>query len=161
MRLNQINKIKIAHVGMSSDPHSVEQGIWGENDRWHMDAVLSWLYSETDDHKLLYHDGRDDDFIDLNNNRDFLSENESYDIVILHMIYSPSHPHHRMYDPGIFTVSTQHSPKNWRRRLISTGAKYIFTFGEDDEVSSTYLGSLSGYDGPIDAGNYLYVYVRV
>jgi len=155
MKLNQINKTKIAHVGMGP-------GTWGANDQWHMESVFSWFYSETDGaHKLLYHDNRDDDFIDLNDGRDFLAENKSYDIVVLHMIYSPSQPYHRMYEPGIFIISTQHSSENWCRRLISTGAKYIFTFGDGDEVNGRYLGHLSGYDGPIDAGNYLNVYKKV
>lgn len=49
---------------------------------------------------------------------------------------------------------------NWKRRLAGTGAKYIFTFGDGEEVHGKYIGRIPGYEGPIDGGNYLQVYIK-
>lgn len=156
----QNNKVHVAHVGASQNPDNPESEIWGENDRWHVDSVFRWLYENTEDDELLHYDNRRDDFIDLNDGRDFLQENNDYDVVILHMVYSPPDRSYIGKHDSIFNVSNLHNPRNWRRRLIATGAKYIFAFGDDDEVSGRYLGHLAGYRGPIDAGNYLSVYLK-
>lgn len=148
------DKTKVAHVGSDSLDHC---------DRWHMDSVMDWLIKRNE-HECLYYVNRSDDFIDLNEGRDFLAENHKYDIVILHMIYSPPDPISNSYrfGPGAsspFQTSMRHTKKEWRQRLISTGAKYFFTFGEYDEVSGEYLGSIDGYEGPIEAKDMFQVYL--
>lgn len=166
MKLHLIleNKTRVAHVGASIDPNNPEREIWGENDQWHIDTVMRWLI-DRDEHECLYYDRRVDDFVDLNDGRDFLEENKRYDIVILHMVYSPDDPIHNSYrfhpqSQSPFRTSRLHTREAWRRRLASTGAKYIFTFGDYDEVSGFYLGAIPGYEGPIEASDMFHVYLK-
>lgn len=154
------HKVRVAHVGASVDPDNPEPEIWGENDQWHVDAAFKWLDNNTEDAEWLFYRNRRDDYIDLNDGRDFLQERSNYDIVILHMVYSPDELDYRGKEGSIFNISPLHNPRNWRNRLVSTGAKYIFAFGDTNEVSGRYLGRLPGYVGPIDAGNYLTVYTK-
>lgn len=162
MKLNAISEsgMRVAHVGVSSDPDSDEQQIWGDADSDHLDAAFMWLYNRGE-HELLY--DRDDDFIDLNDGRDFLKEGQKYDIVILHFVYDPPRgTGWRTHGPSIYTVSTRHSPANWKTRLVNTGARYIFTFGDYGEVSGKYLKRIPGYDGPIkdDRNPDMQVYIK-
>lgn len=144
---------------MSIDDDNPEQ-IWAENDRWHLESAFRWLDRYTDDSVMLYSSDRIDDFVDLNDGRDFLEESQIYDIVILHMVYSPYNQTFARNAPGSpYRISRLHTPNNWKRRLMATNAKYIFTFGDGEEVHGRYLGELREYYGPIDAGNYLDVYV--
>ena len=151
MRLKLIT-FNIAHVGASKNPENPEKNIWGENDRHHNEMVWRWLRTNDTTYYGLVHKAATDnnisnDFIDLYDNRDFLAENLKYNIVILHMVYNP--PDRRNVKNSIFQISDLHNPKNWIKRLESTDADYIFTFGDYDEVSAYYLGNINGYDNPI------------
>jgi hypothetical protein len=130
-----------------------------------MDSVMDWFIKHGDC-KCLYYENREDDFIDLNDGRDFLAEDHEYDIVILHMVYCPLDPISNSYrfGPGSsspFQTSFRHTKEAWRCRLVSTGARHIFTFGDFDEVSGEYLGAIDGYEGPIEVKDMVQVYVRL
>jgi len=140
MKLSDLSKsADIANVGVSSNPNSYEQTEWGANDRMHLKLVSKWL-NDNSDYNI---SGKKHDFIDLLDGRDFLSEDNEYDIVILHMINSEGN-----------RLSSLHSSSNWKTRLKSTGAKYIFCFGGGSEVNHKYLGMINGYIPPVDEGYY-------
>ncbi len=162
MKLQQItNKdpIIIAHVGASKQQNG-NGTLQSENDRWQMEEVYRWLIDNLDDQQLSRFKNQSQDFIDLNEGRDFLKENNQYDIVVLHMIYSPYQGYGGNTENSLFNISDQHSPQNWNRRLKSSGAKYIFMFGDGEEVHGKYIGKIDGYVGPSYEGNYLQVYVK-
>lgn len=142
------SKIRIAHVG------AIENDF---NDEWHIDVVFSWLYKRNEQ-ELLYLENSVNDYIELNEGRDFLHENYKYDIVILHHIYNPII--RGSVRPGFFNLSASHNRDNWVKRLMETEAKYIFTFGDLTEVSGQFLGKINGYDGPNDIRGYAHVYIR-
>jgi hypothetical protein len=81
------------------------------------------------------------DVIDLNGcpRRDFLCERDRYDIVIMHYLWSPP-PGWMSEDFGGAATSPLHGPAEWRRRLRSSHARYIFMFGADFNA-----GNLSGF----------------
>jgi len=121
----------IAHVGSTES---------NEDDRFHTDMMTDWFIKNNPE---ILDQRFENDYIDLNEGRDFLKENKKYDIVILHYIYAPSHFSGRTQ--GYFGTSSEHTPQNWARRLVGTDAKYIFTVGGITEVSGMYLGNLPGY----------------
>jgi len=85
--------------------------------------------------------------INLVDGRDFLQEDDTYDIVILHSILSPMLP----LNLGPFVedecrVSIHHNGDAWKERLISTGAKYIVVCeGQPYTLSGYELGKIPGY----------------
>lgn len=95
------------------------------------------------------------DLIDLRLNRDFLTENLNYDVVILCYIFSLSQTEQKrdpLYEKIIkhdlsARVSPLHSPKNWRKRLLETNAKNILIFGFSpmSEVTGHYIEELTNY----------------
>jgi hypothetical protein len=95
---------------------------------------------------------REYDTIDLNRGRDFLTENETYDIVVMFMIFRYRAEELLDYEQrnldNSMRVSPLHSPENWRKRLLSTRAQIIYVTGYNDfsEISSDYLGKLPGYE---------------
>jgi hypothetical protein len=82
------------------------------------------------------------------------------------MVYNPPrellNQNNKTYGYGsIYRISPKHSQEEWRRRLMQTDARYIFAFGDDDEVSGRYLGKIPGYDGPTPGrSDLLKVYIR-
>lgn len=145
--LEQDNKLRVAHVGASTNPKNPELH-WMQSDRDRLHEVGEWLEKRDSEIAQEYYNKRSDDYIDLNDNRDFLKENKTYDIVILHHIYEPG----RVRDASPFRISPVHNRQNWIKRLHSTGAKYIFAYGDIDEVSGRWLGSIAGYIGPKKEG---------
>lgn len=160
--MTTIIKTRMAHIGASINQDS--PGELFDSDRYHMDDIMDWLFKRGD-HECLYYENRDDDFIDLNDNRDFLAENHKYDIVVLHLVYSPADPvsNSCRFGPNScspFRTSRRHTKEAWRHRLASTNAKYVFTFGDFDEVSGEYLGPIDGYEGPIEIKDMFQAYVK-
>lgn len=117
------------------------QGGYRRFDQTHWDNVMRWLSENDVDVTNATHD-----FIDLNQGRDFLQEQQTYDIVILHHIYTDeSQEDHGVED---YQRSPLHKKENWVQRLQNTRAKYIFVFGSGKEtksVDSDYIGSIPGY----------------
>jgi len=125
---------KIAHVGACFD-----------NIRPWSDIAFKWL-SKNDPKclsKSLSHD-----YIDLNEGRDFLIEDQTYHIVILHYLYNPPIKEETV-KTGFFAISPFHTKDKWKERIISTNAKHVFAIGSIGEVSGSYLGTLSGYSKTI------------
>lgn len=89
------------------------------------------------------------DAINLAEGRDFLLEDEAYDIVIVHSVLSTGMPPD-IRIPGHereLLISQEHSIKNWKRRLVETGAKYIIVAeGQPYTMSGYELGNLPGYE---------------
>lgn len=85
--------------------------------------------------------------INLVDGRDFLKEDDVYDIVIVHSVVSPSLG--RVTVPGAeheLMVSDDHSVEAWRERLASTRAKYIIVCeGQPYTLSGYELGNIPGY----------------
>ena len=82
------------------------------------------------------------DFISLDEGRDFLAEDKTYDVVILHHVYQ--HPGHG--NTGIHGTSTLHTAEAWRERLEKASADWIFAYGGSTEVSGGYLDTIPGYE---------------
>lgn len=80
------------------------------------------------------------DIINLKYGRDFLKERFQYDIVILHSILDVNLP--KMYGNKLLT-SNKHNINSWKKRLISTKAKYIFVC--QGQPFSLNIGELTGY----------------
>lgn len=88
------------------------------------------------------------DAINLAEGRDFLLEDETYDIVIVHSVLStgmrrdiriPGHERELL-------VSEEHDIKNWKRRLVESGARYIIIAeGQPYTLSGFEIGDLPGY----------------
>jgi hypothetical protein len=151
---NWLDKLKVAHVGASQNQDNPEHGIWADEDAHRNYEVYSWLEQNDPEMAEPYKNG-DHDFIDLNDERDFLRENKPYNVIILHFLWSPPVPRGEDYDTfipksgyGYTRLSPYHNRKNWITRLAGTGAKYIFAWGGGDEVSGEYLREIPGYDGP-------------
>jgi hypothetical protein len=160
--LSESQKTRVAHVGASKNPDNPEHEIWYENDRHHIDMVYAWLADNGYSMEYFRPQIRTDDFIDLNDGRDFLQERHEYEMVILHHVYSPhklKHPRNPL-GQSPFRYSRYHSKEEWVSRLIGTGAAFIFAFGNYDEVCGDYLGELPGYIGPYYDGSYLSAYIK-
>ena len=81
---------------------------------------------------------------------DFLTDERSYDVVILHHLFAgwgSEEPHTRpaVAEHFCFGMSPRQSPAAWRARLRASGARRIFAFGTGTEVAADYLGSIRGY----------------
>jgi len=152
-------KVKVAHVGASKNIDNPENKEYYENDEWQNDEVFKWLMENAPEVDVT-RKNREDDFIDLGDGRDFLEENNKYDIVILHMVYDPPKGTRNSPKGSIYHISKHHNRDRWRASLTSTGAKYIFAFGDYSEISGRYLGKLLGYHGPTKEENYMQVYIK-
>lgn len=134
------SSVSVANVGAS--------GTSGDENRCYMAA--SWLskndpvYSENITFSY--------DNINLIYGRDFLKENKRYDIVILHHIFNPID--RKDNGAGVFSISPLQSVENWTRRLLNTGADYIFSYGSYGEVSAGWLGDIPGYNCHIGHDGY-------
>jgi hypothetical protein len=106
-----------------------QESKWGTATNYDADIAERW-------------EDADKDFINLAQGRDFLEESGTYDVVILCWIFGPTT--YRGTE-GVLNVSKKHTPEEWKARLVATGAKYIFAFGNKTEVGGHYLGSIPGY----------------
>ena len=145
-------KTSFAAVGASADPDNPERKTYADQDRWMLNTISDYLHKHYPELDLR---GLTPDFIDLNDGRDFLKENQQYDIVALMRVFHPmggdSSVQHYQRDRGesMFRLSSLHTPENWKKRLQQTGAKIIFAFGDStDCVEGDYVGSIPGYEGP-------------
>jgi hypothetical protein len=85
--------------------------------------------------------------INLFEGRDFLRETDTYDMVIVHSVLSPSVGLTRFKGNKELMTSPDHTVEVWRNRLVSTGAKYIVVCeGQPYTLSGRELGELPGYD---------------
>lgn len=130
--------LNVAHVGATE--HDSEDRTFYDADRTHFNVAIKWL-EENDPATYQAMFNRRDDFVELQDGRDFLSENQKYDIVILHHLFAKQ----GSAQPGAFMQSVSHGVDTWKRRLSQTGARYIFTFGGSTEISGDYLGDVPGY----------------
>ena len=125
---------KIAHVGACPD-----------NTRPLLDIAFKWLMKNDSSclSESLVHD-----YIDLNEGRDFLTEDKTYGIVILHYLYNPPFKE-EIRETGFFAISPFHTKERWQERIVSTNAKHVFAIGSFGEVGGEYLGVLDGYSKTI------------
>jgi hypothetical protein len=143
--------IRVAHVGVCKQKDSEERQRWDRSDEIRNTQVCEWLLKNDPDLGALYASSgtRTDVEIDLENKdepRDFLTDGNTYDIVITHNVYSnpPLNPVSDYWDkPGITQLSRLHSPDEWRNRFQNCGAKYIFIYGDD--MSGRYVGNIPKY----------------
>ena len=121
---------KIAHVGACPG-----------NTRPLLDIAFKWLMKHDSSclSESFVHD-----YIDLNEGRDFLTEDETYGIVILHYLYNPPIKE-EIKETGFFAISPFHTKERWQKRIVSTNAKHVFAIGSFGEVGGEYLGALDGY----------------
>jgi hypothetical protein len=83
------------------------------------------------------------DHINLSQGRDFLTESQTYDVVILCHIYSGETGRDNQ---AFHAMSPHHSRQEWARRLSQTQAKYIITFGLNEaDVIASWIGAIPGY----------------
>lgn len=127
--------LKVANVGFIHQFH---------DDRWMFQLTFRWLEENDKDYYNRMPTVPNQDHIDLNNGRDFLTEKEIYDVVIVHNIYQCNNA--PILSAGDFAKSKLDCEEAWRKRLASTQAKYIFTFGDWTEVSYYTLKDISGYE---------------
>lgn len=128
----------IAHVGWDGS----------DQDQCRVLDVEEWLIANRD---ISLKNDSEHDYINLINGRDFLAETKTYDIVILHFIFRG----HRKQAGQLrsfwwdhfadFNVSELQSWENWRKRLASSSAMFIFPFGTTTEISGSYLVDVPGY----------------
>jgi hypothetical protein len=88
------------------------------------------------------------DAINLVDGRDFLAEDDTYDMVVVHSVLSPGVkvPKEMKLHPELM-VSDTHDVEAWRDRLVATGAKYIVVCeGQPHTMSGYELGRLPGYE---------------
>jgi hypothetical protein len=116
--------ITIAHVGYSGT----------DDDRDRRLAVDVWIRrNDTDMLRRLQATAGErpkEDLIDLNcsPSRDFLAENQRYDIVVIHNLWGfPGAS--SLNDSGATACSPLHNASAWRNRLNDAAACYIFMFG--------------------------------
>lgn len=94
--------------------------------------------------------------IDLRYGRDFLREEEFYDIVTVIYVFRfrPEElmddvfaPFALRADPDTYRTSALHCREKWRSKLSLAGPQHILLFGgwHETEVTADYIGSLPGY----------------
>lgn len=131
-----MKKLKVANIGY----------IYGEHDdRWMFQKALEWL--EQNDPFYEIPPITEHTNFDLNTDppRDFLKDKNKFDVVILHIVYHNPYSNSKFRTNSYFAQSELHSISIWRKRLIETKAKYIFTFGDLDEISGETLEELPNY----------------
>ena len=143
----------IAHVG----------DIGSKDDVTMRTLALAWVIRNKDFRELLLN--CDPDLIDLRYGRDFLTENQTYDFVVVHRVFNPPWYNdekqvelivnelgrgksfqRKEYLRLYFTTSPLHEWARWVERLESCRAKAIILFGGEQEVSGQFIASLDGYD---------------
>ena len=95
------------------------------------------------------------DVINLLYGRDFLTEKEAYDLVILHSIFlKPNKWEKILAEKGLpniknpqLNLSPVDSLKRWRKKLASTNAEFIVVCeGQPNALSGWQLGQIEGYE---------------
>lgn len=126
------DNLRVAHVGYTESDDDFERLRDAEN------SVE--FYAKSEEFLDFYEDA---DFIDLSNGRDFLTENGTYDIVILHRIWYGKDM--SIYN-SIVGASPLQSRQKWVQRLIDTQASFIVVYGgTGTEIDETILGNIPGY----------------
>jgi hypothetical protein len=133
----------VAHVGHTGT--DADRDRWLAARLWFRRAVpaLERRYRDTDGGVLRQ------DYIDLNGEprRDFLAEDARYDVVITHDLWGFTRVTGAAAGAeasGPTACSSLHAAEGWRRRLVATGASYIFMFGP--HLNASTLGrALPGY----------------
>lgn len=130
-------KLRIAHVGAF-------RGKSSEDGARSVETICRILQHDRD---FIYGTKADHDTINLIYGRDFLKENRTYDLVILHSIFHTAQPKLvRGKDYKQLSLSPKHSVLNWARRLIRARAIYISVCeGQPHSLSGWNLGDLPGY----------------
>jgi hypothetical protein len=127
--------LSIGHVGAYKRFSQADQGR-------HIHCV-AWLLRN--DRDFLSQTKWKHDSINLKYNRDFLKEDLCYDIVIVHSIFHTEWPVVKKYRDKA-KISVKHTIDNWRQRLISTSATYLFICeGQPFSLSGYNLGVINGY----------------
>lgn len=111
------------------------------NDKWYCNELVNLGFAPKD---------RTNDYIDLIDNRDFLRENEQYDIVVLCYIFNlQSKDDQRKLTKKIINskwrVSDLSTPDNWKDRLLKTKAQRIIAIGDKSEIAADYLDNICDY----------------
>lgn len=127
--------MKIAQVGAYSK--------FSQADSARQTHCILWLLKND---KIVFENKPTHDFINLKYKRDFLKEQETYDVVIVHSVFHTDVvPLANFKDKVI--VSENHTIVNWRNRLVSTCAKYIFICeGQPFTLSGWQIGELDYYN---------------
>jgi len=86
------------------------------------------------------------DEIDLIDERDFLVERETYDVVALLNIYRESDGAGLPDIPAFLRVSPLHSQYEWVRRLAASRAAVIYVFAGPGGIDGDWLGQIPHYD---------------
>jgi hypothetical protein len=129
------------------------------NDLWRRQIVFDDLF---DNHSVDWNDVQHN-WIDLPEH-DFLRVQPKADVTILHFI--PDEYLGRVNCVGLFNVSMLHSIDSWRKAICNSEAKYVYVFGDMDEISGKKLKELPGYKRELFLDSYkrfgieLYVYVK-
>lgn len=127
-----MNSRTILHVGHTRTTDDMER----------ICKVFDWLHQKGIDSKDI-----EPKFIDLNKGQDFLARTDRWTMVVLHFICREEkcHQERRGKQSPTLTISPLANWVNWRKRLVSTNADYIFLFGGRGEVGYSYICSLDGY----------------
>lgn len=132
--------MKVAQVGMNKRRTN------GDLTRWMM--AVDWLLKNG----LL--DGHiEHDVVNLRYGRDYLAENTTHDIVVLHNIFDGKDhggvARHNMTRSAWEAIRTspRQSTEAWRERLAASGAKVVFVFEMTVQcVNGWQLGDIDGYE---------------
>lgn len=116
----------IAHIGWTKTVSDFERAA----------EVFDWVTANSSAPKK-------SDFIDLSKGRDFFTEDKRYDVVVLHFIFRGGFGYNGKSKE--LATSPLAGWSQWRKKLIATGATYIFAYGGLAEVGGTYLAHLDGY----------------
>lgn len=126
--------IRVAHVGAFKRKSQADQSR-------HVAAVAKIVEHD----RNYFQDGIAEDIINLSYGRDFLREGKHYDVVIVHSVLSPKVRVPSKMCPRL-QVSPDHTFKTWKKRLVSTGSKYIsICEGQPVTMNGWELGDLPGY----------------
>lgn len=98
----------------------------------------------------------EEDLVNLLYGRDFLVEQETYDIVLVHSVFHTNHPPSLQATindavrvgpaQAIVPISPKHSLDAWRGRLVGTQAGHLLVFESQTlSLSAWNLGDLQGY----------------
>jgi hypothetical protein len=132
-----------AHVGYTKSNGDHERTVDAE------DRLALELTPDADEDDECFDLYKNADYLNLDKGRDFLNEDTTYDIVILHYIFARKDindglPPHLIHP--LTKMSATSSQQNWHKRLISTQAQFIFAYGGGNEVTKYFLGNIPGYE---------------
>lgn len=142
-----MRKVRIAQVG-AYNPKSIQ------DISRHLAITVEVVGCERD----FFGHGIDEDIVNLNYGRDFLTERRKYDLVIAHSIFTWKYgrviketnlkpadlenPHFRE-----LSTSRHHNKERWLKRLAACGARYIGVCeGQPAAMSGWELGDIAGYE---------------